>query len=569
MRKISLTSDSKIKIINIIKFVILVMAISIFACQPYLNNMMIYTHDFGYHLNRIMQINDNLKNGIFPSLIHSGLLNGLGYANPLFYPEVFLYIPAILMIIFNFHVLNAYKLFLILITFATFCTTYYSAKGIFKKKEGAFLTAILYTFSLYRLTDIYVRGALGEIISFVFLPLLLYGLYEIIFGDNKKWWIISIALWGLSNSHVLTFVIVLPIIILICLLNIDLIIKDKKKIINLLIAALVSVLLCIGFFGPMLEQKANDKFYIDGQSIESSEEVKDRSTSLSMALGSNIKAGYAVNSLLRSDGMSEGIGAILLILVMLIFVRKNIKYKENRFEIQLFVIGAVLYFATTTLFPWEKFQFLNVLQFPFRLNFIPTLFFAFVGASNFSSLFKEENEKEFCIFFSIILLIIYGYVLSNVVLNFNPDIYQRFENLIEGVDHETGSSEYLPINTDLEDMDLYNIHDKENVYEYTQTGSTIIFEYDDVDNDFEINIPLTYYKGYKADVELQDGTKEELEVVKNNENGHVLIKSNEKYTGIVKVEYRMTLIQGLCYFVETITLIGLIIFIVYKNKKSK
>ena len=71
----------------------------------------------------------------FPSFIHSGLLKNLGYANSIFYPEIFLYIPAILMLVFNYHVLNAYKIFLVLITFATFCTTYLSAKAIFKKKE--------------------------------------------------------------------------------------------------------------------------------------------------------------------------------------------------------------------------------------------------------------------------------------------------------------------------------------------------------------------------------------------------------------------------------------------------
>jgi len=37
----------------------------------------------------------------------------------------------------------------------------------------------------YLLYDIYVRMALGEIISFVFLPLLFYGLYNIIYQDKK------------------------------------------------------------------------------------------------------------------------------------------------------------------------------------------------------------------------------------------------------------------------------------------------------------------------------------------------------------------------------------------------
>ena len=320
MEKIKLKKEIIEKILNVIKFLVIVFAISIFACQPYLNNMLIYTHDLGYHLNRIIEISKNLNIKVFPSFIHSGLLKNLGYANSIFYPEIFLYIPAILMSVLDLHVLTVYKIFLIIITFFTFITTYISSKGIFKKKEIAWLTSLLYVFSLYRLTDIYVRGALGEILSFIFVPLIFYGLYEIIFGENKKWWIISIGLFGVANSHVLTFVMLIPIILLIALFNIDKLFKDKKKLFNLVIAGILSIILCIGFFGPMLEQKLNDEFYIDGKSIESSEIVKERSTALSMALGSNIKSGYAVNSTTRNDGMSEGIGASIPVKIFIFFL---------------------------------------------------------------------------------------------------------------------------------------------------------------------------------------------------------------------------------------------------------
>lgn len=554
------------KVVNIIKFLIIVLAISIFACQPYLNNMLIYTHDFGYHLNRIMEISKNLDIKVFPSLIHSGLLNNLGYANSIFYPELFLYIPAFLMSILDLHVLTVYKIFLIMITFFTFITTYISAKGIFKKKEIAWLTSILYIFSLYRLTDIYVRGALGEILSFIFIPLIFYGLYEIIFDENKKWWIISIGLFGLANCHVLTFAIVIPIILLICLVNSDKIFKSKKVFLNLVLSAFVAIILCVGFFIPMFEQKANDKFYIDGQTIESSEEIKERSLSLSMALGSNLKAGYAVDSSTRSDGMSEGIGAILLILAGLILCRKGLNYKENRFEIQLFILGLVSYFMTTKLFPWECFKFLNVLQFSFRLNFIPTICFSLIGAKSFYEV--VTNKRDSIIILSIVILLISGYVLSSVELNFNPDIYFSFEELVR-VPRQIGNSEYLPVNSDLEDLNLYNINNKEKIIDFTQVGSKIEFEYDEEDFDFEINVPLIYYKGYKAHIIDKNGKQTELEVIKNDDNAHVLLKSDEKLTGKITVEYKMTKMQAICYSISTITLICLILYIIAQYRKSK
>lgn len=556
----------KEKIINIIKFILIVIAISIFACQPYLNNMLIYTHDLGYHLNRIMEISKNLNLKVFPTLIHSGLLNNLGYANSIFYPEIFLYIPAMLMSIFHLHVLTVYKIFLIIITFFTFITTYISAKGIFKKKGSAWLASILYVFALYRLTDIYVRGALGEILSFIFVPLIFYGLYEIIFGENKKWWIISIGLFGVANCHVLTFAMLIPIILLICLFNCDKIFKDKKKFLNLVIAGVIAIILCVGFFIPMFEQKANDKFYIDGQTIESSEVVKSRSLSLSMMLGSDIKSGYAVDSSVRNDGMSEGVGAVLLILAGLMLCRKGLNYKENRFEIQLFILGIISYFMTSKFFPWEWFSFLNVLQFAFRLNFIPTICFSLVGAHSFYEV--TTNKRDSVIILSIVILLISGYVLSSVNLNFNPDIYQSFEIMVNPP-NQIGNSEYLPVNTDLEDLNLYNINDKEEKIEFTQVGSKIEFEYNEKDLDLEINVPLIYYKGYKANIVDENGVKTELEVIKNEDNAHVLLKSDKKLTGIITVEYKMTLIQVICYSITTIALISLIIYIIIDYKKNK
>ncbi len=567
MEKLKIKEETKKKIIDIIKFIIITFALSVFACQAYLNNMLIYTHDLGYHLNRIIQISKNLDLGIFPSFIHSGLLNNLGYANSIFYPEIFLYIPAILMSLFDLHVLTVYKIFLIIITFFTFSSMYISTKGIFKKKEIAWVASLLYTFSLYRLTDVYVRGAIGELLAFIFIPIIFYGLYEIIFGENKKWWIVSIGLFGIANSHLLSFVMILPIIILFCIINIDKIFKDKKKLLNLSLGAVLAVLLCIGFFGPLLEQKVNDSFYIDGQTIEESEVLEERAMSLSMALGSNIEAGYAVDSNTRNDGMSEGVGGILLIFAMLIFLRKGISYKENRFEIQMFILGAILFFITTKLFPWKEISILNIIQFPFRLNLFTTIFFVWVGANSFYEI--VTNKTDACIIISIVILIISGYVLSNVVLNFNYYIYHTYEDLIDGVDHETGSSEYLPVNSNLEDLSLYNIHNKEKTYKFNQTGSKIEFEYNEKEADMEINIPLIYYKGYVANIKDENGNVTKLQVVKNDDNGHVLVKNDQKLTGKITVEYKMTLIQLISYLISIITFIALIIYIIvnYKNKK--
>ena len=561
---------NKEKIWKNIKFIIIAFLLSLFACQRYLNNMMIYTHDLGYHLNRIMQISTGLKNGVFPILIHSGLLHNLGYANPLFYPELFLYIPAIIMNVLSLHVLTAYKLFLIIITFFTFLSMYYVTKKIFGKKEIAYLSSFLYIFSLYRITDIYVRGALGELLAFIFVPLLIYGLYNVIFEDSKKWYLICFGFWGLINSHILTFAIVIPVILLICLFNIDIIFKNKKIFVKLLIVAILSVLLCIGFVGPMLEQKSVGKYKVDDHDVDTSEALLERANSLSMTFSSSVKSGYAVDSSVRDDGLSSGIGGILIVLAALVFLRKNINYKENRFEIQGLIIGFLMLIMTTKIFPWKHLPFLTIVQFPYRLNLFPTLFFALIGAKNYYELF--ENKKDACIILGLLIVILSGITLSNITLNFNPAIYQTFEDLIDinkGVDREVGNGEYLPDSVDKTnlDLELYNINDKEHKIDFTRNNSTVEFEYNLNENDFELNVPLIYYKGYVAYIKDNNGNTTKLEVLRNKENGEVLIKSDKNLSGIVTVEYKMTIIQKISYIISIISFIIIVYIFVKETKK--
>ena len=52
------------------------------------------TCDLTYHLTRIEGIKQSLQAHIFPAYIYPYANNGFGYAAPLFYPDIFLLIPA-------------------------------------------------------------------------------------------------------------------------------------------------------------------------------------------------------------------------------------------------------------------------------------------------------------------------------------------------------------------------------------------------------------------------------------------------------------------------------------------
>ena len=55
---------------------------------------------------------------------------------------------------------------------------YKTLKEITRNKDVAVLAGILYMTFPYHLTDLYTRNALGEYMSFIFIPLVFLGLYN-------------------------------------------------------------------------------------------------------------------------------------------------------------------------------------------------------------------------------------------------------------------------------------------------------------------------------------------------------------------------------------------------------
>jgi hypothetical protein len=71
----------------------------------------------------------------------------------------------------------------------------------FLSKEVATLGALIYLYTPYRSTDVYIRGAIGEALSFLFLPIIMYGIIKIARGDKKFVSVLALGIAGLILSH--------------------------------------------------------------------------------------------------------------------------------------------------------------------------------------------------------------------------------------------------------------------------------------------------------------------------------------------------------------------------------
>lgn len=534
----------KEKIIDNSKILGIILILTFLISIPYLNFEPITAHDISYHTNRVIAISEELKAGQFPVLIHSNLLDGFGYAGPLFYPELFLYIPAILTVL-GLNFLTSYKLFTMITTFFTFLFTFYSANHIFKNKNIAWTITILYGASFYRLADIYERGAIGEVLAIVFLPLILCGLYEIIFGENKKWWIICFGIFGLINSHVLTFAMSIILILTICIINIIRIFKDKKRLATLIMAGVISILLSLSFVLPYLEQSNSGKFNVD-EKIYSGAFLQSYTVSFK----------ELINNSFNSGDFYKGIGTILLILPMFIITVKN-EENQSKFMKQLFWIGLVVLLASTSIFSWEtlcnKFNSITTLQFPYRLNIISTLLFSFAGGYTLCNIIGNKIELNKLIY---ILLILFTLSLLSS-LNINSGNFTE-EKIITFA--PVGNGEYKPYALKQKDTRVHNIANEEEL-EFTRISSKMEFEYTNKEDEMIIHIPLAYYKGYVAQIEEENGNITNLIVEKEPHTQNIIVKNDKILNGKITIEYKMTIMQKLGYTITYVTFLGLVFYI--------
>lgn len=155
-----------------IKSIVFLCIASIFICLPLLNTNLNIAYDDGVqHICRLIGSYQSIEEGTFFPVIMSKFCNGFGYSWNLFYSPLTAYMP-LLFKLFGVSFIACIKLFMFTLTFLSSITMYFCTKEITKNKKIALLAGIFYIFAPYRLNDMYIRNALAELASFVFLPMI-------------------------------------------------------------------------------------------------------------------------------------------------------------------------------------------------------------------------------------------------------------------------------------------------------------------------------------------------------------------------------------------------------------
>jgi hypothetical protein len=170
--------NQKSKIKNIILFFILSVVVCLPLILPYFRAGFFPTHDGEWAVVRLSDMYRGIKDLQFP-VRYSGYLN-FQYGYPLFnfaYPLPYYF--GLFFVFLKFGFVGSIKLLFSLSVVLSFITMFMLSTSIWKNRLAGLISAALYVYVPYRVVDLYVRGSIGESLSFVLFPLIILGVKRI------------------------------------------------------------------------------------------------------------------------------------------------------------------------------------------------------------------------------------------------------------------------------------------------------------------------------------------------------------------------------------------------------
>ena len=500
----------------------LLMILTVFASAPLFWQGIYNGHDLMFHVNRIEGIAAALRQGQFPVRIHASTIYGYGYAAPEFYPELFLYFPAVLR---NLGVTLAavLRIFVFSINAATAVSCYFSMKILTGRRDTALGATGLYMVSIYRLVNLYTRATYGESLAMIFFPLLIASMAEVMTGNVKRWPLLSLSMVGIACSHLLSTLFSAVLCAAAAVICLPRLIKEPKRIGAVLAAAILTAVCCIGFFVPMLD-------YINEGINTNVSLLPQRNT---LTLGSYL-IGFAGNKgevapeaedYAYSIGVIPGLALMAGMTLFLLwkFSEKSEAESDGNKRLEricnvLMLFGTGLLLMSTDITPWERISNMRKpfsaiaqqMQFPWRLVGMAVPMLSLPAALGY---LKNERWRTAGAAMMIVLGILPAAYTMQCKIEEEPLIYPDSYTT-----SYIGQSEYIYLFTDNEALWPGDIHlkgiDPREITFYQKDGSNLMFTIRTTPGDHMIDLPLLYYKGYRA-----EGTGcDEIEVVRGTNN---------------------------------------------------
>lgn len=485
---------------------ILVMT-AVFASMPCLWDGLRGGHDLFFHLNRIEGIASALRAGQFPVRVHASTLLGYGYAASEFYPELFLYFPALLRNL-GVSLSTSVLVFQMTINLATAFVCYESARRLFGSRRMGLGAAVLYTLCVYRLVNLYVRATLGESLAMIFFPLLIYAMVEVLARDERRWPLLALSMTGIFMSHLLSTMFSVLFCAAASLICLPRLLRQRRRILAILKAAGVMILCSMWFLVPFIAYTRSG--ISTSVVLDASAYVFTLGSYLVGFSGNMANLPESLEDFAYTIGVVPGLATLLgcaLLLVRLYARGRAAKLDDgearaDRLSLALLALGTLALLGATEFFPWEwacglrrpLSTFFMQIQFPWRLVGIAAPMLAMAAAWGY---LKEERQAAAGMAALIALSVIFGgYTMQSFV---QQEIILRAEDYC---DTRIVQYEYTYPSTEksaLEPGYVCDVNGREYaVRSIDKRGTTLELVLDLSEGGTYIEVPLLYYPGYRG-----------------------------------------------------------------------
>lgn len=366
---------------------VIAVILALMSSYPVLFGKIPCGHDTDFHLARIESICLGLGEGVFPVRLYEAQAYGMGYPCGLCYPDMFLYLPALLRLC-GISMRTSYALFVLVANVATAGIALFSFTRMFGSRSRGAICSVLWALAPYRLYDVLVRASIGEYLAMAFMPLMLCGIWSLRHADDREWssghlWL-GAAMAGIANSHMLS----LPVSMALCVpFAVHGLVARRdiwaRQLLQVAKAVVVALVLCAGFALPFLSYYSQHDLLVQQVQNHPQGEALSIAQLLTGFLPFQVfrdperlfSHGFPIQTGLALLG---GLGGALMASVAPSLLGRRKPGKSSRPEMILTAVVALgLMLLTTSVFPWDRCHTdgimgalaspLAVIQFPWRL----------------------------------------------------------------------------------------------------------------------------------------------------------------------------------------------------------
>lgn len=578
---------NRIKNLNLIEknwfCYILILFFSGLICIPLLNSTIDVFQDDGIqHICRLIGTEQSMgEQSVFP-LIMSNFCNEFGYSWNLFYSILTAYVPLLFRIFCPSYV-GCMKLFMYLITALSGFSMFAFAKRVTKKQTIALLASIFYILLPYRITDMYMRIAIAELASFVFLPMVFHGIYAILEDcktkDSSKPMnlVLVVGAVGLILTH--TVITLYTAIFALVYIVVQYRKLNKKAILQFFISIILILLLTAFFLIPLLEHRMATEYEVFQKGRMAIAEVLEY-----------YKLDFGQLFYTQNDSRPFEIGTMILIgsiLAILAMIKKKIEADEAKQTIFFLVIGILCSILTLRIFPFEKLpEILCMIQFTYRFLEFIGFFLSFVAAVGFVRFFTRFDLGDLMVIalLTFLLLLPFHRFISYDTGGWTEDKLYPAVPVTEGtgrVHAGCASFEYLPTKA-FQNMDYIVQREKGTII---QKGEAEILGEEKEKNisniwltanssELSLELPYIYYLGYTIRIKSVEAETWQKEIIGyESEKGFLAVDLSHLEEGTqyeIVVYYTGTFLMKVSLAISILTGIGIFLgYGIYFAKKRK